>query len=552
MINIKTDLQFKNEYKVELYRGGVKTASAKASNTITKAIISAINRSSDSYIKYIKIGTGTGTPSYDDTSLFKPLGNFINCSRIAGGAENNTAYFTVQATFPATSQYVGEISELGLYTGDAKFCVTHAMLQDSQGNPITISKTDLDIMIITATIYVTITSNNFDYTVPFADSLYAAYFIRSYLGMPDALNGKSLSGSEYTTMPSLMHYDKSLLLNYDAINGPSPTLYSIVAYFSVLGHPKALFSEYNSAYDRIFLAGPTRLSPEEYNRGYIKYISNSFGYAIINSTNFPVYKLHSLPVGKGDGVKTNYTVPISNFVDGTDILKVNNIVMIRGTDYTIASQGNSLMDASESLHLNSKILKADLKRSSYATIDNAVKVPFVGFSYTSGYYIQALDGSASYVVFDALEPFAVNTINIPKVRSGDWSESSGVSGYSILFEYSDDNVNWSTALEIKDIATGKVPMVPTGGPTYSFDTITARYWRLSIQGGSSYLFMSNSDDIDDLSYIKASQEFIGLVGSGIQFTVPPAVDADITIEVSVDKPYKTKDYVIDVSRSLAY
>ena len=69
-----------------------------------------------------------------------------------------------------------------------------------------------------------------------------------------------------------------------------------------------------------------------------------------------------------------------------------------------------------------------------------------------------------------------------------------------------------------------------------FDPITARYWRIYSSGSSSYL--SKGLGCWDNS-------FFGYVGDGIVFKEPPAEGAEIKIKATVNRPYKTSDYLID-------
>lgn len=105
---------------------------------------------------YILYGRGTGTPAASDTALF---------DRIAGVSIDNAdrTFFMNRVTGVAgvrrlltlsPSTAVGEtITEVGMGY-DSSHCTTHAMLEDMNGNPISIEKTDTDIINIYGTVYV--------------------------------------------------------------------------------------------------------------------------------------------------------------------------------------------------------------------------------------------------------------------------------------------------------------------------------------------------------------------------------------------------------------
>ncbi len=103
----------------------------------------------------IHFGTGTGTLAPARTTLFTYLGTKTAVDE------------TLVKALPISSrkrkivlnpeEFVGSVlSEVGIaYGATASYLVTHAMLQDSEGNPITITKTALDVVTIYATVYFT-------------------------------------------------------------------------------------------------------------------------------------------------------------------------------------------------------------------------------------------------------------------------------------------------------------------------------------------------------------------------------------------------------------
>ena len=71
-----------------------------------------------------------------------------------------------------------------------------------------------------------------------------------------------------------------------------------------------------------------------------------------------------------------------------------------------------------------------------------------------------------------------------------------------------------------------------------FEPITARYWRVY------------ASDVSILSRGIGStngDSFFGYFGDGIKFKTPPADGAEIKIKATVNRPFKTSDYVLDVS-----
>ena len=116
------------------------------------------------YFNYIFYGRGTGTPSASDNSLFSHIGY----GAISGSTyeiDYSTGIYKRKGSIQlAAATAAGEtISEVGIGygTGASNLC-THAMLQDMNGNPVSIDKTDRDVINIYATIYVHFKASGYD------------------------------------------------------------------------------------------------------------------------------------------------------------------------------------------------------------------------------------------------------------------------------------------------------------------------------------------------------------------------------------------------------
>ncbi len=109
-----------------------------------------------SYFNNIHFGTGSGTPTPDRTSLFSHLG-----TKEAETEEVVKALPTSKVTKKIVinpEEYVGQtITEVGVaYGSTASYLVTHAMIKDAEGNPLSIDKTDIDVIEIYSTVFVTL------------------------------------------------------------------------------------------------------------------------------------------------------------------------------------------------------------------------------------------------------------------------------------------------------------------------------------------------------------------------------------------------------------
>jgi len=105
------------------------------------------------FFSHIHFGTGTGVLNPGRTSLFTFLGEkaVVLSSRVRDFPISSVTYRIVLNP----EEYVGAvISEVGIAYGSASGnLVTHSLLQDSEGNTITITKTSLDVVTIYATVF---------------------------------------------------------------------------------------------------------------------------------------------------------------------------------------------------------------------------------------------------------------------------------------------------------------------------------------------------------------------------------------------------------------
>lgn len=146
----------KNEYliKVRDANTGVTKGEYKAHNVITRQMLEYLY--SRSKYAYIAVGTGTGTPSFDRTSLFNYSDRYA--TSMEGDlieVDENTFGQQYTARIPANALVGQSLTELGLSTNSTAGVTTHAMITDSEGNQIAIEKTEQDIIDLYVTLYMT-------------------------------------------------------------------------------------------------------------------------------------------------------------------------------------------------------------------------------------------------------------------------------------------------------------------------------------------------------------------------------------------------------------
>lgn len=163
-MELKEKIGIHNRFDIEVIdaKTGKVKQTARGYNIICDQLWSCLlNRSlGRRFFGAIFYGSGSGTPSASDTSLFNHVAavelandDFENC---VYSADNAAGVMSVRRSIQLSeTTAVGvTITEVGIGygTGSGNLC-THAMLQDMNGNPISITKTDTDIINIYATVF---------------------------------------------------------------------------------------------------------------------------------------------------------------------------------------------------------------------------------------------------------------------------------------------------------------------------------------------------------------------------------------------------------------
>lgn len=159
-MNIKTGTKFHNRFDIEVRNAVTGEIKQKgyAENIILDQMYTRLCNL-QTYFVNIHFGTGAGTLAPTRTSLFAYLG-----TKTAVTIETIYAHPTSKWVRKITlnpEEYVGStITEVGIAFGStASNLVTHAMIKDSEGNPLSLTKTALDVLIIYATIFIEFSSS---------------------------------------------------------------------------------------------------------------------------------------------------------------------------------------------------------------------------------------------------------------------------------------------------------------------------------------------------------------------------------------------------------
>lgn len=304
-IDIPVRANIHNRFNIEVV--DVKTGKIKqeaiAYNTICNTLWSRLS-AKKSYFGAIHYGSGTGTPSAADTSLF----SFIGAGKVSFYPVKDINFDPVMGVFSARNSIqltagtaVGKtITEVGIgYSEASNSLCTHAMLKDMNGNPISIEKTDTDVINIYATVYVHFNPYGYDNGYIRVTNCWKLYLV---YGLIAFLAGISY---EYVFAGANMMYDPTFTTDTGNAWGNAPYGNN---YYEAGG------SYTFDANTRIMRISVNRLEASAANGGGITRII--VGYPLDSSSRHTLSldvrpKTHSVkdePVGTGDGITKDFSL----------------------------------------------------------------------------------------------------------------------------------------------------------------------------------------------------------------------------------------------------
>lgn len=534
----------KNTYTIYKYVDGEKKVLAHFHNLITARMRQQLAASNGMRIHSIWFGNGSQEPTEADTALTSPLWTFSwNYGNIVSVETpeldtDNTWNIRCTAKIDATSEFVGTVSEIGIYitTGNPGLGMgTHALIKDAEGNPMTITKTDTEVLFVDIHIKYTFTSSSgFEWTPWY-------YY----------LMGEGASSKTWPYLPSLCNPMVAMLRAYP----------DLMTSGNRIGSAVILSNSYNSANHVLTCSGGRFGTENQISQDYINAIAvipSMFGsqsyesyypsvpigvWKFPNAELFPNRKLKDMRVGTGDGATQDFTPPLNLWVRDTEEIYVDDVLQVRGVDYTCDSRNN----LSGLYSLNPSIfctLKNEMVRLN-STQSNCGQHPLKGdlnkVTSGSGNY------SRMYLVWDRDHPLEWELEEDPQIGlEADFFQMNAINNtgsnywrYAIFtLSYSVDGETWA------DVGSYSVTSTGNSAVSYRFEfpeTITAKYWRLSTDvSGCSDAVKNGRFYANGISYLHRN-------GSPIHFTTPPAADAVITMNAEIDRPMKNTNFIIDVN-----
>jgi hypothetical protein len=259
----------------------------------------------DDYFEYIHFGTGTGTPTPGRTSLFSHLGTKSAVDEEVIQALPVSSWKRKIVLNP--EEYVGQtITEVGIARGSSSsYLVTHAMLKDAEGNPISITKTDTDVVTIYATVFITLDTSNPNIVWKNAPSNSLVNYLVGGSSAPSGSFGLLAIPGAYARLGST----SNVAWTADTVNKQRKTDVKRFGITDANGNAQVLDFE------------------------------NLF------ALRFPAAGIHAgqpytgVMLGTGDGTKTDFELPSKNLIDGSLSVSVDGLGT---TDYTVAETDDGL------------------------------------------------------------------------------------------------------------------------------------------------------------------------------------------------------------------
>lgn len=538
-MNIDTSIKFKNNYRLQHIDTitGETLHDLEFHNVVLDQIIDTVidvyNYPTGSDKFGIAIGDGSGTPSASDTKLFHEIKKFTkrySTDSITGNCNkknNNTLLFSVSLTIPASASEVYDISEVGVCFRDENDnypLVTHALILDSEGNPISVKKKDTDKIILNCELYITFESegienfniDGFVWNSSFSGSLAIQYLF----GAATSLEAQRVSNAYYWSGGQGGQYFEN-----------SPSTCQL---------PEFDWVKDKNAKTLTVKFGPSRLS-EFPMPTYIRGIT--FGrlgtIKLPNETIFPRYKVSKITVGIGDGETTKFKCPLNYFINESETIYVGADEKIRDVDYTIDNEANQdeLIELSAG---NEAIISGGYNGFGLPIF----RKPFgrtVSDSDGGSYGVDTMDASHP-LYLDFKESVKLNTLRVPLSSGGTFTlfgRNTEEEDWTLIGQFTPNNEN----------------------NHYNFDLCYYRYIKLTStirtrnDYGTTHIISGNNNYINENNTMEECKKncfFIGYVGDGIEFTTPPPKDAVITMDAYTDLPFISPNNVVDISTTLTF
>ena len=297
------------------------------------------------------IGGGTGVLSPERTTLFNYMNRVahIASSELRGvDLDNSNAWGTSVATFSELMSPNSTITEVGLGGDGESLLRTHALIEDSEGNPITVAKGEFDILTVYSTVYIEL-GHGYGSNIVFPDGTGVGvsgavsagvgnYFFASVANNTQASGAHGQfwvgAGTDNTTPTkndnvlgnNVAGWAGSDWAKTDVIFNSGQKKIDIYRRFAA--------NETNYPLWEIGVCALTR-GAEFFDYNFATGGNPIFRSVMPIATIWEGYDNVGEEIGTGDGTQTVFNLQWAPIVAESDVIKVDGVIQTRGTDYTI-------------------------------------------------------------------------------------------------------------------------------------------------------------------------------------------------------------------------
>ena len=507
-------------------------------------------------ITTLSLGSGTEPePAVDDEHLIQINTAFskeLTFKRMNTPEKyGDRVHFTASVTYPSSSSYTGTLTEIGLATGTSSgagessgWVYSHAWISDIEGTKMPITKTAMDILVITVDVYFTLSlpSSQADFVryfpvwaTPIVDTLpgLAGRTVFLSAGYVPPVNGTVCVSAPNTTckMPTATGSSGALCKNEDGTQSADITTRISNAAFEPAGA----------------------------NIGYVHSIvvDRHAIIALPNSSICPDYAYNDIAVGTGDGSTTHFYTPVNQvvsskiYVDGVE----DSTAKVVAADVTKSPFWDKCIGVYESasitdgtfikwhtlpevggnkpIALSSQLFASDQDYTKFAPSNSA-----------KGGYGSYCSIGAAPVYYD---------------ENGIWCDHAYIGhlfgdGYAanLIIQYSNEDI---TDFLAYDSSWTTLADVSASSAAVYFTRTKAKYWRLKGLFSGSRIGHTSSIEAAwsgacgyNPSCLLLGDSTVHDFGKiGVNFTTAPADGAVITMDAVLNLPFKSPDTRIDLS-----
>ena len=468
----------------------------------------------------IAFGSGTGTLDATRTNLFTEVGR--KTTSVEEVSFGETESYCVKKVVLLPAEYIGEsFTEVGL-AWTTTGIETHALIEDSEGNPISIGpKTDTQEITIFSTFYVSFSSPGdqlqFDILSP-TDESNNSYLLRFLLGLQARNTSSNTNLSDTSTSPNsagmaFFGSNCKLRKNYNSNRYNSDVLGD-----SVVNGPWVVVD----AQEKRLSTNVARFESSHAN-GKIWQVVNRVGSSnsdnrsialrsVFPNTAFSGLSLTDKAIGTGDGTSAGFTLPWDDHVWNSETIKVNGVSQVRGTDYSIKKLGPGEYTYLLAREIEVNDINWDIPR-------------IISLFTTHVYNIPYSAGADPFILFDFGE-VAKWFFDIFRINHGNWANRR-IGTFTV--ETSSDKEVWTERAVLTPPATSGHKDLTLGTAL----DVEYRYLKLKMSN-----FAHGSEiSAGNWSFVNTQEQII--------FASPPTNSAPITGDWQVHYVPKDTDYMFD-------